>query len=267
MLRPYHYNRNVDNEIIERLLSVNRQFYQTFAVQFSQTRQRLQPGVRRILDTYLAGPGRANRIMDLGCGNGELARELARRDHEGPYLGLDFSRELLEEARKNMPPEYPAAFYRVDFSQAGWEARLPEQALHETAPFDDVLAFAVLHHLPGAGLRRSLLDFTRRHTAPGGRFIHSEWQFLNSPRLRARLQPWETIGLRAEDVEPGDYLMDWRQGGYGLRYVHHFSIEELDELAGQTGFTITDSFLSDGEGGKLGLYQVWEHSRHRLRVE
>ncbi len=93
--------------------------------------------------------------------------------------------------------------------------------------------------------------------SPQGRFIHSEWQFLNSPRLKARIQPWEAIGLSESDVDPGDYLLDWRQGGVGLRYVHHFSEAELAELAESTGFSITQSFLSDGENSRLGLYQVW----------
>jgi hypothetical protein len=31
------------------------------------------------------------------------------------------------------------------------------------------------------------------------------------------------VGLSANDVDPGDYLLDWRSGGEGLRYIHHFS--------------------------------------------
>jgi hypothetical protein len=34
---------------LSRLLDLNRQFYQTFALPFSATRQRLQPGVRHVL--------------------------------------------------------------------------------------------------------------------------------------------------------------------------------------------------------------------------
>jgi hypothetical protein len=116
----------------------------------------------------------------------------------------------------------------------------------------------VLHHLPGKDLRLQVLRKAHELLASDGRLIHSEWQFLNSPRLRARLQPWEKIGLADDEVEPGDYLMDWRHGGYGLRYVHHFSIPELADLAAETGFSVKETFLSDGAGGQLGLYQVWE---------
>ena len=95
--------------------------------------------------------------------------------------------------------------------------------------------------------------------AAHGRLIHSEWQFLNSPRLAARIQPWEQVGLSPAQVDPGDYLLDWRQGGFGRRYVHYFTLEELDALAAGSGFNIMDTFSSDGEGNNLSLYQVWEH--------
>ncbi|HBY08767.1 MAG TPA: hypothetical protein DEH22_13665, partial [Chloroflexi bacterium] len=62
----------MDNKIAAKLLQLNAEFYQTFAVQFSDTRQRLQPGVLRILDRISSEA----RILDLGCGNGELARTL-----------------------------------------------------------------------------------------------------------------------------------------------------------------------------------------------
>jgi hypothetical protein len=76
--------------------------------------------------------------------------------------------------------------------------------------------------------------------------------------LRSRIQPWESIGITAEDVEDGDYLVDWRAGGSGLRYIHIFDFPELEILASSTGFKIMESFHSDGEGGNLGLYQIWK---------
>jgi hypothetical protein len=58
-------------------------------------------------------------------------------------------------------------------------------------------------------------------------------------------------------LDEGDYLLDWRSGGEGLRYAHHFSAEELRGLAEQAEMRVTDSFSSDGDGGDLGLYQIW----------
>jgi len=232
---------------ISRLLDLNRQFYQTFGLQFSATRQRLQPGVWQVL----ASLDSAAHVLDLGCGNGELGRELGRRAHQGHYVGLDSSAELLSDARKDLPDASLSTFLQRDLATPDWDRDLPHSV------FDFILAFAVLHHLPGTALRRQVLDRVGAHLSPTGCFIHSEWQFLQSPRLRARLRPWEKIGLSEADVDPGDYLIDWRHGGLGLRYVHLFTLEELADLARESKFTIGKTFFSDGEGGQLGLYQVW----------
>ena len=82
-------------------------------------------------------------------------------------------------------------------------------------------------------------------------------EVFNSEKLKRRIQPWETAGLSDADVDSGDYLLDWRSGGHGLRYAHHFSAEELGQMASETGFRAVESFLSDGESGNLGLYQIW----------
>lgn len=230
----------------ERLIALNKQFYQALAQPFSASRARPQAGVLRVLETVPAGAS----ILDLGCGNGVLAAELARRGHTGRYLGLDFSTELLSAARQRAV-SLEAEFAQIDLSAADWAGGV-------SAGFDFVFAFAVLHHIPGQTRRLSFLRQARTLLRDAGRLALSNWQFLNSPRLRARIQPWEAVGLRASDVDRDDYLLDWRGGGSGLRYAHHFSQEELAALAAEAGFTVQESFLSDGAGGNLGLYQWWK---------
>jgi SAM-dependent methyltransferase len=238
----------VNDTVSAKLLALNSQFYQTFAPQFSATRQRLQPGVKRLLGQIAS----QSSLLDLGCGNGELARQLARHGFAGRYVGIDLAEGLLALARQGLPPAFQASFHRLDLSTPGWETLVPGP------PFDMALVFAVLHHLPGEALRRRVLEKVHTLLAPQGCFVHSEWQYLSSPRLRWRILPWDTIGLSPEDVDPGDALLDWKQGGYGLRYVHQFSEPELARLAAETDFTVRETFYSDGREGNLGLYQVWE---------
>jgi tRNA (uracil-5-)-methyltransferase TRM9 len=238
----------MNDDTINRLVAINYQFYQNLGESFSLTRQRIQPGVRRIISDL---PITA-RVLDLGCGNGELSRELARRGFKGSYTGLDFSHPFLDEARQTSRSNMEYTFFDVDITQPGWDEFLGKQS------FDVILMFAALHHIPGFKKRLEILCAARSHLNPMGSFIHSEWQFLNSPRLRARVLPWETVGLCETDVDLGDYLLDWRHAGYGLRYVHYFNIEELAYLASESGFQIVDTFYSDGHGGNLGLYQIWQ---------
>jgi tRNA (uracil-5-)-methyltransferase TRM9 len=247
-----YYNHAMQTVTALRLVNLNKQFYQTFGREFSSTRQRLQVGVVRVLDT-LDGH---ESILDLGCGNGELVRDLMRRGHTGSYTGLDFSLSLLQTARHGWE-DAPATFLQADLYSPGWDKLIEKNKPNH---FDLVTAFAVLHHIPTAEIRLDLLNRIHDLLRPGGRFIHSEWQFLNSKRLQERIQPWSEIGLTEADVDPGDYLMDWRLGGRGLRYIHHFTEPELEDLANQSGFRIRHGFLSDGEKGSLGLYQVWEQA-------
>jgi tRNA (uracil-5-)-methyltransferase TRM9 len=233
-------------EIVQQLLDLNCQFYQTFAQEFSDTRQRIQPGVEQILETL---PPTAT-LLDLGCGNGALATKLYQSGYIGDYVGLDASERLVEIAQGMKLP--CAQFLPRDLVAPDWDAKLPD------GPFDFIFCFAVLHHIPSVELRIQLLEKVRGLLAPDGRFILSNWQFLESPRLRARIQPWATIGLSEEDVDEGDYLLDWRRGGKGLRYIHHFKGLELQSLALKAGFQVCGVYTSDGEGSRLGLYQIWE---------
>ncbi len=233
------------NEVADRLLQINEEFYQRFGRAFAETRRRLQPGVRRVLESV---PLEAS-VLDLGCGSGGVAWALAGRAFRGCYVGVDWSRPLLEEARARPLPPW-AYLETADLSATGWSRRL-------TGPYDWIFAFALVHHLPGQERRLALVREAAGLMAGGGRMAVSVWNFMASARLRARVLGWDEVGLRPEEVEKGDCLLDWRHGGRGLRYVHQFAAEELAALAREAGLTVKEQFSSDGEGGQMGLYQVW----------
>ncbi|MGD8405941.1 MAG: methyltransferase domain-containing protein [Anaerolineales bacterium] len=257
----------MQSSIARRLIELNRKFYTDFGESFSATRGRIQPGVRRVLDS-LDGD---ETILDLGCGNGELARTLARDSHRGAYLGLDFSLPLLADA-ESVPERFAAEFRKVDLA-SDWSVIARSIATKQSSvnqeiatlplvvhndKFDIVFSFATLHHIPSQSLRLNILKSVHQLLVEDGHFIHSNWQFLNSPRLRQRVREWSEAGLSEADVDENDYLLDWRSGGTGLRYVHHFSEDELAELAQASGFQIVDAFYSDGKEGNLAIYQTWE---------
>lgn len=237
----------MDSITAARLIALNKDFYTRFGDSFSATRHRIQPGVRRVIEMMKGD----EHILDLGCGNGELARELAQRDHRGSYLGVDFSLPLLRDA-ESQPAGFSATFQAIDLTAL-------DASLFTSQPsaFDIVFSFAALHHIPSIELRLNILRTVHQLLKPEGLFIHSNWQFLNSEKLKARIQDWSKIGLSRNDVDLNDFLLDWRSGGKGLRYVHYFSANELQELADATDFQVQDVFYSDGQTENLGLYQIW----------
>jgi tRNA (uracil-5-)-methyltransferase TRM9 len=232
----------------QKILSLNHQFYQSFAGEFSETRGRLQPGVLRMVQSLAPGIN----ILDLGCGNGELASELIRIGFSGTYLGTDFSPNLLGEAARRVSNQDQVSFLELDLTAPDWDNILP------VGSYDIVFCFAALHHIPSHPHRLSVCRNIRKQIQQNGRFQFSNWQFLKSERLKKRILSWKEADLEKNDVDEGDYLLDWRRGGVGLRYVHHFSQEELNILADESGFRIVDTFDSDGKEGNLSIYQVWE---------
>jgi tRNA (uracil-5-)-methyltransferase TRM9 len=235
----------MNSSIAQQLLEINRKFYNDFGQSFSATRQRLQPGVKKILGLIHGD----DSVLDLGCGNGNFLREVARRGHTGPLFGADFSLPLLRDAESVSGVK----FREIDLS---YLSDVREQVSVDGG-WDVIAMFAALHHIPTREMRSAILKTVRQLLKVDGRFILSNWQFLNSEKLKSRIQPWSKVGINQSEVDDGDYLIDWREGGNGLRYVHHFTAEELHELAEQAEMRVTETFLSDGDGGDLGLYQLW----------
>lgn len=242
-----------------RLLRLNREFYDTFAADFADSRRALQPGIVRALD----GLGTFESVVDVGCGDGRVGLALAggvAGHRVSRYLGVDYSEGLLRQASPRMPLGF--RFMLCDLTSVDW----PNQVRRaEKARFEAAVCFSALHHIPGARRRLRLLRGIRSLLEPGARCAVSVWQFLHVPRLRRRIVPWSEVDLRPEDVDAGDYLLDWRRGGRGLRYVHHFDEPELTRLCHRAGFRLLDIYRSDGhapalrvaEGagsGEMGLY-------------
>lgn len=245
----------MDPAVVSRLTELNRTFYETFGGAFAATRKRIQPGVRAFLATVRDG----SEWLDLGCGSGALAVEWANLGLKGRYSGRDFSQALLAEARKATAGLSTAAF-QIDY---GVTNLLDENWGDDFAGrrFDGIVSFAALHHVPGRAAQAAVFRNAARLIRPGGEVLFSVWQFQHSPKLMARVLPWETIGLNAAALDPGDTLLDWRFAlpgtakERGLRYVHLFSETELADLARAAGLTPIDSYYSDGKSGDLALYQ------------
>jgi len=234
-----------------KLLEINQQFYAHYAPSFSATRGRVQPGVRRLMKHM----DREAVILDVGCGNGTLAQALDASGYSGQYLGLDMSEELLGDAANGLEERGDGTyqFRQVDLADPEWNKLVPGH------PFDCLVCFAVLHHIPGKDLREQTVKNFARLIATKGWTALSVWQWQNSPRLRKRVHPWSEVGLDEEELDHGDVLLDWRAGEtVGLRYVHTFDEEELSALAHNAGFRVQETFYSDGKTGDLALYQVWQ---------
>lgn len=239
-------------DLVERLLALNREFYARYAGSFSDTRYSVQPGARRVLPEL----SQTQSLLDIGCGNGNLAIALQKAGFNGSYLGIDSSPNLLDHAKTTDQTH----FATLDLADPTWATQL------DPPHFDAITCFAVLHHLPGEELQSQTFQRIAALLKPNARLYLSVWQPLNSARLRKRLLNWDTVNLDPHQFDTErDLLLDWRADDQtdppAYRYVHQFPPAELDELAQKADLTKCDEWLSDGREGNLALYQTWQRSK------
>jgi SAM-dependent methyltransferase len=114
-----------------------------------------------------AGIRRGNRVLDVGCGTGVLAREAVRRvGQEGQVVGLDLNQGMLAVAARTEP--------KIEWRQ-GDAASLP----FEDASFDVVVSQFALMYFPE---RVTSLREMWRTLASGGRLAIAAWAPLGRAR-------------------------------------------------------------------------------------
>lgn len=234
--------------IVKRLLELDHEFYSRFAPHFSGTRRADQVNIKPLLPYLFNGM----RFLDVGCGNGRLAARLSHEPIIMEYVGVDNSRELIAIAKtQHVGLRVMAEFLESDITMPSWSSLLPSRDL-----FDLVSMFAVLHHVPGHDLRRDVLKSIRKVTKSGSPLIMSNWQFNRNQRLQRKVVDWSAIGIDRKDLEEGDALLDWRNGGVGYRYCHLLTEEEIGELAASSQFRVLEHFYSENHLDLISILQA-----------
>lgn len=228
-----------------KLRQINRDFYDALAEPFVATRTRPHDGFYALMD-YL--PADQVTLLDIGCGNGRFGLFVENQGRLQSYTGVDFSAGLLSHTVKM---HQPAQFIEGDMSQPDFLDGLPT--------FDVVSCMAAMHHLPGRHNRIRLLQEMKAHLNENGRVIISTWQPIDSERQRRKIRPWSEVAIDSQDVEPNDYLLTWKAGGFAYRYVAIINEGEMQQLAREAGLTLIHQFRQDGREGNLSLYTVLTH--------
>lgn len=184
-------------ELINRLAAINREFYQRFAEHFSSTRSTPWHGFAFVADSL---PQPCERLLDVGCGDGRLGRYLLDAGKVAQYVGIDFSTALLDVGRD------------LETTTLLERNLLAPNPLDGLGTFDAIASIAVFHHIPSHANRVRLLREMGDHLNPSGRIILSTFQFMLSERLRSKIVDWGVVGMKSADLEPTDYLLDWRRG-------------------------------------------------------
>ena len=116
----------------------------------------------------------AGSILEVGCGDGQLAEKILTRFPGATYVGIDIAPAV-------------GRLYNGDRERASFRSIDSGTFLDSTSDrFELVLLVDVLHHVPEA-LRGGVLDDVRELTAPGGHYAVKDWA---RSRSAAHLAAW-----------------------------------------------------------------------------
>ncbi len=157
-------------------------FHDTFSFRgkFRELRQ-------RTINLACIQPG--EQVLDVGCGTGTLALEVARRvGCAGRVAGVDpgpeqIARARAKAARRHMPIEF----------QIG----VIEQLHFSDQTFDVVFSTLMMHHLP-ASLKRQGLAEIARVLKPGGRLVIAD--FKHKKERAGQAARFHAGGSRIQDL-------------------------------------------------------------------
>lgn len=247
-------------EIVQLLDELNRRFYHERGAEFSATRDRPWSGWDRVLDHLDLDRSTPLRVLDVGCGNGRFGtylREHLPRTRRLIYDGIDASPELLQIARERLSKRGIEGTFRVANAIQDAERAFPP------GPFDLIVYFGFLHHVPSFEMRRKLLDIGVSRLARDGLLAATWWRFGQYDRFEKRILDWESEdaqrfapGVVPKDLEAGDHLLAWGDLGpvKAARYCH-FSSEEERRLTDEALLgELVETFDADGPDQRFNHY-------------
>jgi 2-polyprenyl-3-methyl-5-hydroxy-6-metoxy-1,4-benzoquinol methylase len=168
---------------------------------------RLQPPHLELRARFLLGAvADGERVLDVGCGEGDLAARLARAG--AVVTAVDVAEEALRRARE----AHPELDLRLIDGEGRWD--LPD------ATFDVVWAGEVIEHVADTA---AWLSEVRRVLRPGGRLL------LTTPAHGLPIRLWLALwpGAFADHLHPlGDHLRFYTRGGLAS-LLQEFGFEDV----------------------------------------
>lgn len=155
---------------------------------------------RNLADKYVC-PAPGDKVLDIGCGPGDMLPVLPNVD----YVGVDLSGDYIAAARRTFGER--GEFCVGDVQDLSWLA---------DRKFDIVLGVGLLHHLDDAGAGK-LLQLAASVLGPEGRLVTLDPCFVDG---QPRVTRWLISRDRGQNIRTADEYLALAQPAFG-RIEHH----------------------------------------------
>lgn len=186
--------------------------YDKIADVFSQSRGMIWSDLEFLKKYYKKG----DKILDFGCGNGRLIKFLNIGQED--YTGTDGAGLLIDIGKEQ---NLGYTFIQADFLNT------PKSV----GKFKTVFWIAGLHHIPSFDLREKCFKKVLEHLEKNGTLVLSCWNIRQSRYIKYILKNTLKKIFGFSNLDFGDALIPWREKEYIERYVHGFTLKELESLA------------------------------------
>lgn len=247
----------------EALIATTKNFYNTYAESFSNTRTHAWTGWSRLIDLCELGEKNQLCVLDVAAGNCRFAAYLADAFPQADIsvYAVDVTSDLLSHAQDVMDTHAHVHIHplTLDILHEDIRKRLPHDV-----QFDLVVSFGFMHHIPSYQRRLELLDVLL-NVADGAPLGISFWNFMNDERIAKKAaalthdtQVLNQLGIAYADLEAGDYLLGWKEQIWPPRYCHNFDEREVQDIAAwaQKRKKNAVHFYADGKHQNLNQYLV-----------
>lgn len=145
--------------------------------------RQLLPYYDVMLDTLTACvPSQARRLLELGCGTGELSVKLLKHCPDAHLVMLDYSPRMIEAARAKLIKA--KRDHRVTFVQGDFGAWTKGEMTEEIGKnFDGCVSSLAIHHLTDE-MKQQLLTCIGQNLQPGGCFWNADPILQESEALK-----------------------------------------------------------------------------------
>jgi len=204
-------------------------FYNLISSEYTEMLERLVPRYREmlwmILD-YVPKDLNPKRIVDLGCGTGNLSEGIVNQYPEADILAVDLSASILSEVKQRLKDYSNIKYLNEDFNTLEFE----------TDSIDLIVSSIALHHLTDPQ-KEKLLTKIYSWLSPKGVLIFGD-QFAGSTKARYQqhMENWK-LSSEGKNVPKSEWKL-WMN--HQDNHDFHTSVENYFNWCRRIGFKNSD---------------------------